>query len=59
MCKVFSAAELHNKTGSELSALFRIVAQELNEAQPDTAKRRNRLASLENIRRAMAKPPQP
>lgn len=59
MCKVYTETELHNKTGSELSALFRIVAQELNESHPNTAKRRNRLASLENIRRAMAKPPQP
>ncbi len=59
MCKVFTATELHNKTRSELSALFKQVTQELHESNPDTAKSRNRLASLENINRAMAKPPQP
>jgi len=59
MCKVFTVTELQYKTGSELSALFRIVTQELHETHPDTAKRRNRLASLENIRRVMAKSPQP
>ncbi|MCK5374563.1 MAG: hypothetical protein KAJ40_04710 [Alphaproteobacteria bacterium] len=59
MCKIFTALELHNKSRNELSALFRTVTQELNETNPDTAKRRNRLASLENISRAMLKPSQP
>lgn len=59
MCKVFTATELHNKTRSELSALFKIVTQELHQSDLDTIKRRNRQTSLENINRAMAKPPQP
>jgi hypothetical protein len=59
MCKVFTATELQNKTKSELSAIFRMVTQELHQSDPDTSRRRNFLASLDNINKAMAKPLRP
>jgi hypothetical protein len=51
MCKLITTPELHTRTDSELSALFRKVVQELVQSKANTAKRRNALASLENISR--------
>ena len=51
MCKIITASELQTRTTGELSALFHKVSQELVQTKPDTAKRRNALASLENISR--------
>ena len=51
MCKLITASELQTRTDGELSALFRKVSQELVQSKANTAKRRNALASLENISR--------
>ena len=54
MSKLIIAAELSGKSISELRTLYRAVLQELLRSQPGSAQRRNALASLENISRAMA-----
>ena len=53
MCRIITASELSNKTGNELSALFHKVSQQVASSEPDSPDRRNALASLENISRAM------
>lgn len=54
MRKVITQSELHSRSESELSALFRKVSQELTGTTPGSTERRNTLASLENIQRALA-----
>ncbi len=53
MKKVITTMELQQQTGSELSALFRKVSQDLVQSEPGSPERRNTLASLENINRAI------
>ena len=51
MCQIITTSELQHRTTGELSALFHKVSQELVQSKANTAKRRNALASLENISR--------
>ncbi|MES9948457.1 MAG: hypothetical protein ABW118_05825 [Candidatus Thiodiazotropha sp.] len=53
MRKIITPSELNYYSKSELSALFRKVSQDLAGTEPGSTKRRNTLASLENIQRAM------
>lgn len=53
MCKIIITSELQHYSRNELSALFRNVSLELAQSEPDSNKRRNALASLENINRAI------
>ena len=53
MCRIITASELNNKTSNELSALFYKVSQAVAKSEPGSPERRNALASLENISRAM------
>ncbi len=53
MCRIITTSELHNKTDIELSALFQKVSQQVAKSEPGSPERRNALASLENISRAM------
>lgn len=54
MRKVITRSELHTRSEQELLALFRKVSHELAGTKPGSAERRNTLASLENIQRALA-----
>lgn len=54
MNRIVTPQELHGRSTSELSALFRKVSQDLTASRPGTADRRNALASLKNIQRAQA-----
>jgi hypothetical protein len=53
MCRIITASELEIKTNIELSALFREVSQEIANSEAGSPERRNALASLDNISRAM------
>ena len=53
MCRLITTSELEHHTDKELCALFRKVTHDLTKSDPDTAARRNSLASLENINRVM------
>ncbi len=53
MCRLITAFELQTRSTDELSALFRKVPQQLARSEPGTAERRNAVASLENINRAL------
>lgn len=53
MMRLMTAAELTAVTESELSRLYRSVAQGLVLTQRNTVARRNALASLENIQLAL------
>ena len=53
MSPLFTAAELERLTLNELHALHRFVTDALLRSAPDTPARRNALASLENIERAI------
>ena len=55
MCRTITASELENKTDIELSALFRKVSEDAVKSNSGSSDRRNSLASLENISRAMRK----
>ena len=50
--RLISAFELHRRSASELSGLFRQVSKGLALTQGGTPERRNALATLENIARA-------
>jgi hypothetical protein len=52
--RVITSAELANKTGFELSALYERVREELGRAEPDSYEYEVLATSLENIRRAFA-----
>ncbi len=54
MSRIITASELQNRSLTELQALYRTVQQELAASAPGSAARRNALASLENISRAIA-----
>lgn len=51
MSRLITGQELKHLKEGELLALFNAVSLELNRSKPDTPKRRNALASLENIQR--------
>lgn len=55
MKKIITTLELQKHSDSELSALFREVSQDLAQSEPDSPERRNALANMENINRAMQK----
>lgn len=55
MSKIFTAAALDRYSVPELRTLFRQAQLDLAASEADTAARRNALASLENISRAIAK----
>jgi hypothetical protein len=52
--KLIPSHELHQRSESELSALFRRVSEELVRSRRGSPERRNALASLENISLARA-----
>jgi len=52
--KLFTVSELANKSLSQLTALYRMVSDELAETEPCSTERANMIASLENISRAIA-----
>jgi len=54
MTKIITCCELRYYTLSELQALVRTLQIELGCTTPDSTARANALASLENVRRAMA-----
>jgi hypothetical protein len=55
--KLISNFELHRRSETELSILFRQVSEGLVRTTRHTPERRNALASLENISRARAQLP--
>jgi len=52
--KLITAAELAGKSQSQLSALYRMISDELAGTEPCSIERVNMIASLENISRAIA-----
>jgi len=52
--RLIIASELANKSQSQLSALYRLVYEELMATEPDSIERANARASLDNISRAIA-----
>lgn len=54
MNRLLTIAELQQRNPSELGALFRQASQALARTATGTPERRNGLASLENIQRALA-----
>ena len=54
MSRIITASELQNRSLADLQALYRAVQQELSASATGSADRRNALASLENIGRAIA-----
>ena len=54
MTKIITCGELRHRTLAELEALFRTLQIELGRIAPGSPERGIVLASLENIRRAMA-----
>ncbi len=57
MNKLMTIAELQYRTETELHALFRQATQALARTATGTPERRNGLATLENISRAMTRAP--
>jgi hypothetical protein len=57
MNKLMTIAELQSRTEAELRALFRQATQALARTATGTPERRNNLATLENISRAIAAGP--
>ena len=53
MSKIILASELKGRTLSELWSLYAHVERQLTQSAVNSADRRNALASLENIRRAI------
>lgn len=53
MPKIIIMSELQSRTLSELHALYRKIHENLVRSEPDSVERRNALASLENISRAI------
>ena len=53
MFKLITTAELANRTLPELRSLYRITFNELARSKYGSSERRNALASLENISRAI------
>jgi hypothetical protein len=59
MSRIITPSELQRLGPQELRSLFHKVSQELAQTQPGTQERRETLASLDNIQRAIAQPPAP
>ena len=57
MNKLMTIAELQSRTEAELRALFRQATETLARTATGTPERRNNLATLENISRAIATRP--
>ncbi|QLH37736.1 MAG: hypothetical protein HWD60_00230 [Defluviicoccus sp.] len=55
MSRIVTAAELEHRTLEYLQQLYRQVQQELTRSAPGSDQRRNALASLETISRAIAR----
>ena len=53
MNRIIVASELQNRSLEELTVAFNKAQQELVKSSPCSAERRNALASIENIRRAI------
>jgi len=53
MSRIITAYELQNRSDQELRALHREIQEKLTRSAQGTAARRNALASLENITRAI------
>lgn len=54
MNRLLTIAELQQRNAAELHVLFRQSSQALARTRPGTPERRNNLASIENISRALA-----
>ena len=52
--RLMTASELADKSLSQLSALYRMISDELAETEPNDSERENMIASLTNIARAIA-----
>lgn len=52
--RLLTIFELATRSDSELTALFAKATRALHQASPESAERRNALASLENIQRVQA-----
>jgi hypothetical protein len=52
--KIITAVELANKNLSDLSALYRMISEELAQTEPCSSERANMIASLTIISRAIA-----
>lgn len=52
--KLITASELANKNLSHLSALYRMISEELAQTEPCSSERANMIASLTIISRAIA-----
>ena len=53
MFRLITAAELQHRSLEDLHGLYRLVHADLVRSAPESAERRNALASLENISRAI------
>lgn len=53
MSRIILASELQGRTLSELWSLYAIVERQVTQSPVNSSERRNSLASLENIRRAI------
>lgn len=54
MNRLLTIAELQHRNAAELQALFRQASQSLARTRAGTPERRNNLATIENIARALA-----
>ena len=54
MCTIYSVSELNQRTKTELSALFRKVAQELESMENSSVEHGRASSNLDNIKRALA-----
>lgn len=55
MCRLYVRSELSRMRTSELHALFNAVSEKLIQSDRDTLRRRNALASLDNISAEIAR----
>ncbi len=53
MNRIITTSDLQNRKLGELRVAFHRAQQDLTKSEPNSPERRNALASLENIRRAM------
>ena len=53
--RLITSHELADRTPEELQVLFNAISKELTRTEAGTSKRRNALATLENISRAMCR----
>jgi hypothetical protein len=52
--RLITASDLASKTLSQLSALYRMISEELAQTEPHSTERANMIASLKNISLAIA-----